>query len=480
MNQHAPIEEDKSYNIEAEQAVLGCVLMDNSVLDARLGFLQGEHFGEKIHQDIFDAVRRYADAGRRADAVTLIPDFRAERIDDMTNGAQYIARLVAAAVPIAMVRDYGLAVLEAYAVRLASATCEDFAARFRVRTGSERILDIVGDLEDEIAAIRNLAPKGAERSSINAYVDTFIAELSDADASARATIPFPLPEIASILQEDGFEPGNLYGLLAASGEGKTSLLLQIIRAAAEAGHPVLLMSFDQTGQQVVRQMVSQRTEISLGQMRRKNGLNDREWGIVSKEVEGVRQLPIEVKTLRTEKIGRICGQAQAFAKRWARTTDKPCLIVLDHNRKVAPDRPNDHEGRIAASINGAGKALAEELGAAVLFLNQRNSGGSKRDVPRPIISDLFGGEMAREDYDSILYLYRPEHWQNEKLKVAGSATEEDKIRARFRINGQDPEGKAELGALKVRYGRADVREIVRWNGRFTKYETMRSGGQELF
>lgn len=473
-----PMHDDgASVNLPAEEAILGALLTNNLALSA-IPFLEAEHFAHPLNQEIFAAIQAKSDANRVADPVTLMRQFRDRTIGEMSGG-QYMASLVSNSLPAAMARDYAICVLEAYAIRRAVEAADDFSQKLLTKRPDQMVTEIVAELEDELTCIRGLAPKGDSRTSISAYLDGFLAKLSDQDKAARVTIPFPLPEIGTILQEDGFEPGNLYGLVAASGEGKTSLTLQIMRAAAEAGHPVLLMSFDQTGEQVARQMASQATGIGLGQMRRKGGMGDAEWSMIDREQHKLRTLPLEIKKLRQEKIGRICGQAQSFAKRWSTRTDKAPLIILDHNRKVTPDRPNDHEGRIAASINGAGKALAEEIGAAVLFLCQRNGGGLKRDVPRPIAADLFGGESAREDFDAILYLYRAEHWQNEKLKVAGSASEEDKIRARFRIGGEDPEGKAELGALKVRYGRSDVREIVNWIGRYTRYETRMTGAGRL-
>lgn len=462
-------------NPEAEQALLGAILLNNAALQS-VPFLDAEHFYEPMHREIFAAIQKRADGGLSSSPVTLKDHLPNERIGDMTT-AQYLTRLAVEAVSIAHARDFGLTILSLHGRRLGIARCEDLRKRFT--STDEGLLDIVGDMEDEAAAIRALAPQMDTRSSISGYLDGLLQRLSDRARSEAAVIPFPLPEIGTVLQEDGWEPGNLYGLVAASGEGKTSLVLQIVRAAAEAGHPVLIMSFDQTGEQVSMQMLSQAVGISLGAMRRRGGMNEKEWGMVDDEATRLRKLPIEVKALRQEKIGKIGSIARTFAKAWSKRTDKAPLIILDHNRKVTPDRPNDHEGRIAASVNGYGKALAREIGAAVLYLCQRNGGGLRRDVPRPIAADLFGGEQSREDFDAILTLYRAEKWRTERMKVAGTPAEREKIHLRFLVGGEEPEGLAELGAIKVRYGRDDVTEIVKWEGRFTRYASRRGASQEL-
>lgn len=463
-------------NIDAECALIGALLLHNEAL-AACPFLEPAHFSEPLHGRIFSTMRDLVERGRRADPVTILEYLKDE--PDVAEGftvRQYVARMMAEAVPASGARDYAIAILDSYASRYGATLCGEFQARFLSRGPSEGILSIIGEMEDEIGTLRGLAPGADMRGDIESYALAFMERISER-RTAPEGVPMPFAEMSRVLQTDVFEYGNLYGLLASSGEGKTSMTLQIVDAAASAGHPVLFLSYDQTGEQILRQMASQRSGVSYAQMMQKGGMARRDEQLVIEAADDIRRLPIHPRRCTNEKIGRICGYAQAFAKRWRTrvqrdgTPYKGPLIVLDHNRKVTPDDSRAHEGRIAASINGAGKALAEEIGAAVIFLNQRNSGGSKRDVPRPIALDLFGGEQAREDYDAILYLYRPEKWRDEKLKICASASEEDKIRARFRINGEEPENLAEIGALKVRYGDQSVREVLEWEGRYTRYRS---------
>ena len=131
--------------------------------------------------------------------------------------------------------------------------------------------------------------------------------------------------------------------------------------------------------------------------------------------------------------------------------------------------------------------MAEELGAAVLFLNQRNGKGMGRKVPRPIAEDLYGGESSKEDYDAIMYIYRPERWRDEQLSIARDQADADDINKRFMLRKsfndtpRDPENMAEIGTLKVRYGRTGIKEFVRFEGQFTRYESERDSraGAEL-
>ncbi|RIY00196.1 hypothetical protein D3218_12985 [Aureimonas flava] len=502
MNQHSPMQDFAGYdepagpsienaiNVDLEQAVLGTLLMNNETLGA-MSFLEPDDFHEKVHQTIYAQAKAMIDSGRVASAKSLQSFIPPDSIGGMSP-KEYLFRLqVEAAMPMSAAGNARL-LRDMRACRFGSACLDDACNAFLNRGADNRVSEIADEVIDHMMALKAMMPRGDSRANAGVYVDRFLSRVFEAKMSSATYVPFPLPEFEAVVQSGGWEPGNLYGLLGASGEGKTSLVLQIMRAAMDAGHPTLLLSYDQQGEQVVMQMASQARSISMRAIsqfdpqssRPTLNMNERDW--LADEVEIIRQLPWYVEPLRDEKIGQIAKIAERFVKNW-RKRRRPDgsewgtpLIILDHNRKVTPDDPRAHEGRIAGAINGAGKAMAGELGAAVLFLNQRNGGGARRDVPRPIAADLFGGEQAREDYDAILYLYRAERWMKEKLKVAGSASEEDKIRARFRFGTRDPEGLAELGALKVRYGQDDVTELLKWEGRFTRYASERRAAPELF
>ncbi|KQT52198.1 MULTISPECIES: replicative DNA helicase [unclassified Aureimonas] len=498
MNALTPIDFDGAVNIEAEQALLGAILVNNEALAPVLevGF-EARFFEEAIHRDIFTAASSLITSGRKADPVTLRPFLPVDAEIGDTNLGGYLMRLCAEAVTVLHARDYALAVLDAYAARVAAQTLDRYIEEFVRRDPAKGITDIISRLEDDLGGIRALSPAMKARESMSGVMDAFLRRLNEGRTKGGRVIPFPLGEIADVLQEDGFQVGNLYGLLGSSGEGKTSLMLQCVRAAADAGNPVLLLSYDQTFEQVARQMISQQTGISVSQMLRHNPgksetLNRKEIDLITEAGVDLQELPIQVRKLHNQKIGGILS----IARNWTKTIRKgrqpngepwgSPLIILDHNRKVTPEDPKAHEGRIAGAVNGAGKAMAEELGAAVLFLNQRNGKGADRYVPRPIAADLFGGEQAREDYDAILYIYRPERWRDEQLSVAKDQKQADEIRRRFMLRSswedtpRDPEGMAEIGAIKVRYGAGGVRSELKFEGRYTRYASTRQTEPELF
>ncbi len=496
MTDQSPLDYGAAVNFDGEVAVLGACLMDNGCL-ANVAFLEPAHFGEPLHGEIFDAIRGMVARGRKADPITLAPFLSGRVINEHTTVPQYLARLVSSALPASLAKDYAISVLESHVEREGARRCHETAKAFLTRGTSVSLMEIVSRMEEDAGALRSLAPKMKVDQSWGDSLDGMMARIFEPRSKGAAGVPFPLPEIADVLQEDDFQAGNLYGLLGASGEGKTSLMLQCARTAIDNGNPVLLVSFDQTEGQVALQMVSQETGISVSQARRhkpgeRETIRDAETKLMVAARDKLMALPMGVKKVANVKIGVI----SSMVKRWADSERKrhqimgvempTPLFILDHNRKVVPEDAKAHEGRIAGAVNGAGKALAEEIGGAVLYVNQRNSKGLSRYVPRPIAEDLFGGETAKEDYDAILTIYRPERWRDEQLSIAKDEKEAEQIRKRFMLRRsfsdepRDPEGMAEIGAVKVRYGNSNVREFVKFEGRFTRYVSERRAAPELF
>lgn len=498
----APVDDSPLYrempnSIELEQAVLGAILVNNEAFFLVAEFLQPEHFFEPLHRDIFKVTADMIRSNRVANPLTLktyMP--AADKVGNITVG-QYLARLAAEATTIINAGDYGRQVY-------------DLALRRELIRIGEQVVNVAFDApldanpesqieeaEEQLSALRREGRVDTGLGSFGDALDAMIQTTLSPRKQSAGAVPFPLQEIGDVLQEDGWQAGNLYGLLGTSGEGKTSLMLQIARAGIDAGHPVAIVSFDQSEAQIGMQMISQATGISVSQMRRhkageRETLNQNEIGLMMAARDDLRSKPLAVKKYANAKIGVIC----AWVKRWAKSEQKRFaargmamptpLFILDHNRRVTPEDPRAHEGRIAGSVNSAGKSLAEEIGGAVLFLNQRNSKGAGRYVPRPIAEDLFGGEMSKEDYDAILTIYRPERWRDEQLSIAKDEKEAGEIRRRFMLKKsfddepRDPEGMAEIGTVKTRYGSGGMREFVRFIGRFTKYESERRQAQELF
>ena len=460
-----------------EQALLGTLLLNSKEFEGIAEIIEPEHFSEPLHQRIFEVAGELIRQGKKATPPALIQFLPVDTKIGPLTLPQYLAKLCGDAITEAGGAGYARQIRDAAFQRDLMAAGQDIISIAAEAGAGEGQSDLLGKAQDRLFQL-SASDAGTDMMTASAEADRM---MSGQGTVRRPKVPFPLPQLQEVLGED-MEAGNLYGLLSGSGEGKTSMVMQIIRHAAELGHPVLFLSYDQLWDQCMLQMVSQRLGIEHARLKDDTKLQTREREQKWDAIMDLRSLPMVYKKCSGRRDGsaQIAAYAKRFLLTYAPRFDKAPLIVLDHVRKVKPKSERDHEGRVAAEINGVCKDVASENNAVWLSLNQRSSAGVKRKNPRPIDADLFGGEMAREDYDGMLYLYRPWKYRKAQLAIADDEREEREIEARFARGGWQ-EDQAEVGALKVRFGDPSVSRRLRFQAQYTRYVSMRDeGDHELF
>lgn len=461
-------------NIEAEQALLGAMLINNAVHGPVSRFLEAEHFYEPIHREIFAKASDMIAAGKTVDPVTMkgyLPaEWKGLRLDgEPATVMQYLARLAADAVPPALAHGYAMAVHDMWIAREALSAAQGAVDVILDIDPSADIIAQLEPIEERITALRAQRIRGeARKGAGQSYLDALSASYQRGEVRG---VPLPLREIGDVISEPCFEAGNLYGLLSSSGEGKTSLTVQMMLHAVKSGHPVLFLSYDQSSDQVLRQMVAQVHEIEARRQRDAKLLSDNEFGTCMSFAQWLDGLPFEVVKCTSQTAPRLAALARTFIKR--RGNGKVPFVVVDHIRSITPENDKGDEGTKALRIGQILKSAAEETEAPWLVLNQRNSYGMRRDNPRPIAADLFGGEGAKAPFDAIFYLYRYLKFLEERKAVASSDSDWKKIDKVFpsavRVDGQDI---AELGAIKVRFGDPHIRKRMAFQGKFTRYVSL--------
>lgn len=458
-------------NIEAEQALLGAILVNNAAYDRVQGFLEPDHFYEPLHRKIFAVAADLIGKGKLVNPI-LIKSFLPadEKVGEDMTVAKYLALLAAESVTVINAREFGLAVHEMWIRRQAIVTVEGVVNIAYDLPPDADMLTEIAPVEDRLAALRAERIRGDSREGAGAeYLDQMNAAYKRGDVRG---VPICLSEIGDVISEPCFEAGNLYGLLSSSGEGKTSLTLQMISHALAKGHPVQFLSYDQNRVQCVRQMIAQEHGIEARRQRNPKLLSETEWSTCVEFATRLDSQPFEVAKCTDQSAPQLVGFARTFVKRFR--SDKVPFIVVDHIGSVTPDDKRADEGTKAKGINKVFKAGAETTDAAWLVLNQRNSYGMKRDNPRPISADLFGGDPAKQAYDAILYLYRQEKFKAERVATAATDADWKKI---HKVFGSEIEGLAEIGAVKVRFGNPTIKRELRFEDRFTRYRSERVNPQ---
>ena len=454
--------------LEAEEQLIGSVFINNDAADAVASFLKPEHFSEPFLAHIWDLIVQMKNEGQTVTPVTLKPFTNNVMIGEMT-AYEYLVKLACNAVTVVGVKDIARGIVDSAARRNLVILADEIktdAVNARPDLPASKIL---AELENKLNKLADDVTPETDDGTACKVVDKIMEQFKN--NVVLPTIPLPLEEIKYVLSGD-LEANNLYGLLSSSGEGKTSLALQIMDHAARNGHPVYFLSYDQSEQQCLLQIASQRTGISGERIRDQSRLTSKEQERLFSELLEIRKLPLKVKNCTTENINQLCSYVRRFLK-WNRSEKTP-LIVVDHVRKIQPLSTPTYEGRIASEIGGASKAMAKEHNLVWLNIMQRKSMREGRENPHPTDQDLFGGEQAKEDYDAILYLYRPDKYRNTRLSKANSEKKRDEI-LRYLDNWS---GKSKIGALKVRFGDASLSRALSFNAEYTCYSSLVEDQQE--
>lgn len=456
------ITEDDAFR--AAETFFACMLADNNVM-ADSG-LDEEDFAEDLHKRIFRTALRLFQSQQHINAVSLKPGIPKDVQGLKCSPAEYLTRLqMHGATPgIQYELDASLQIIKG--VALARGLAEDAKLATEIATEGHSLLT----LDEEIEALeQRLKERRTRLSALKAGVSAGDAYLTAFNAAARsdgvAGVPIAMVELAKVLSEPVLEAGNLYGLLSSSGEGKTSLTIQLILHAVKHGHPVLFLSYDQSAAQCVRQMIAQEKGIDIRQQRDPSKfMSQQEQETCVNFALWLKKQPLDIIRCQREGIAQLVAYARRFIKKHA--NGKTPLVVVDHVGKVKPRDPKLSPDRISGDVTVEAKACADETQSAWLVLNQRNSFGTRRDNPRPIAADLYGGEGARADYDAIAYLYRAEKYKAEREKIAATKADWEKISSVF---GSEVAGVAEIGSIKVRFGDPTITETLKFEARYTRY-----------
>jgi len=460
-------------NIEAEQAVLGAVMVNNAVLGAVMSRvnLMAEHFYEPIHRDIFAGVIDLAAHGKPVNPITLMPYLpKGQMVSGDMSAAQYLARLSMGTVSIAQAPFIAESIVAAHAAREAIYVSDEVANEAYNRWHEAGFIDAIGKLSTRLVNAAESAKATERQRPGDAYIERYSAS---AGATGVNGVSIGLVALQKVLNETVFEAGNLYGLLSSSGEGKTSLTLQIIFHAITTGHPVLFLSYDQSASQCVAQMVAQNKGISTAQQKTpERGMSQHERDTALEFAVWINSLPLDIIRCQREGNARLMNYAKQFITKYRAKYSKTPLVVIDHIKKIRPRDDRMSPDKIAGEINVEWKSFADEQQSAVLMLNQRNTEGTRRMNPRPIGKDVYGGEGAKEDYDGMIYLYRPAKYKKDLLDTASSDRERGQINAIFAEFGDEDAIKtvAEIGAIKLRFGDPSIRERMQFEARYTRYK----------
>ncbi|MGX9120308.1 DnaB-like helicase C-terminal domain-containing protein [Mesorhizobium sp. BHbsci] len=457
--------------IEAEQALLGAILLSNDAYWRVAGFLKPQHFAEKIHGDLFETMGAMIAEGRSVNPITVKSYLPAGLMVGEITLFEYVVRLAGDAIGTINAYDYARGIMEMWARHQLVGIAQDLDTMARNMPVDMTPEKIIGHAADELTRV---AREGNERAASVQYgviLPNAVTKAAQASGDASSRIPWFLPEITSALGD--IRRGNLVGLMSDSGGGKTSFSLQQCRFAASLGFKSAFFSIEVTDEEAALQAAAQQSHISLGRIDAYT-LNSKESGDLEREMITSANLPFYIVGFGECTLTDIRIKAEAMVK--SHGLD---LIIIDHAKMITLPNPKDmFAERINALYRGL-KAIAKTLNVAIVILIQRNDDWKQRFRAngsfRPVMGDAYGGGSIKQALDVWFSIYRPEPLYRELIPTMPPerVKEGELTRKQMMIQKMDESrGKAAIINHKRRRGEPGQSPQIGFDAEFTLFKSL--------
>ena len=396
---------------EAEESVIGALLLSRDAANEVMGRLQPEDFYVPAHQSIFEGMRDLFDTNQPIDLVTVGEELRRNGELEKVGGVQYLTRLVDI-VPSTSNVDYYAGIVEEHAKRRelirAGAAVTDFA--FSI---DDEITDVVDRAEQ---AVLGVAEKRASQTLIevgpmltNILEQIEVMEQNGSDIVGLETGFADLDRLLG-----GLRPANLVVIAARPGMGKSSLAMGVAMNVAKTGDPVAIFSLEMSKEELTHRMLSMEARVDSRKLQ--TGQLGDLWPRVTTAAGKMYQRPIYIDDSPVVSVTDI----RAKCRRLKRKRGALGLVVVDYLQLMQATKAENRVQEISEITRNL-KNLARELEVPIIACSQLNRAVEQREDKRPRLSDLRESGSIEQDADIVMFIYRHEKYHPEDTDKMGVA-----------------------------------------------------------
>jgi replicative DNA helicase len=452
------------HNVEAEQALLGAILVNNDAFDRISDFLRVEHFSEELHQRIFDVASQLIRAGKLASPITL-KTFLGEHDLGGVTVPQYLARLAAEATTVINAEDYGR-------------TIHDLALRRDLILIGEDIVNAAYDapvgnspreqIEEAERKLYSVAETGRYEGGFQRFSEALTIAV---DMAAKAyERDGKLSGIATGFKDldakmGGLQASDLVIVAGRPGMGKTALATNIAfnvarnyqsRPKADGtvetvnGGVVGFFSLEMSAEQLATRIIAEQAAVASYKIRR-GDINEPEFHRIVEAAREMQSIPFYIDQSGGLSIAQLAARARRLKRQ--RGLD---VLVIDYLQLLGGSKTrSDSRVQEVTEITTGLKALAKDLKVPVIALSQLSRQVENRDDKRPQLSDLRESGSIEQDADVVLFVFREEYYLNNRQPREGS---EEFIA--WQADMERAHGKAEIIIGKQRHGPTGTIELA--------------------
>ncbi len=402
------------HNYEAEQGLLGALLVNNAAYERVGDFLRAEHFADPAHGRIFAAIGKLIDRGQIANPVTLKALFDQDGALAEVGGAQYLVKLAASVVAIVNAEDYGRTVHDLFLRRQLIGVGEDMvneAHKHELETSAKDQIELAE------AKLFNLAESDSAESGFRSFADAMAGSIDMAEKAYKREgkltgVPTGLIEMDRML--GGLHPSDLLVLAARPGMGKTGLACNIaFNAAVQAvDNPdaerfvVAFFSLEMSAEQLATRLLAEQIEVPSEKIRR-GELTEHDFRRLVQASQRLERTPIFIDDTPALTVTAVRTRARRLKRQHGLN-----LLVVDYLQLLRASAGSKMENRVqeVSDITRSLKAIAKELDIPVLACSQLSRAVEQREDKRPQLSDLRESGSIEQDADVVMFIFREEYY----------------------------------------------------------------------
>ncbi|WP_410733527.1 replicative DNA helicase [Citrobacter freundii] len=403
------------HSIEAEQSVLGGLMLDNERWDDVAERVVAEDFYTRPHRHIFTEMHRLQEMGKPIDLITLAESLEVQGQLDSVGGFAYLAELSKNTPSAANISAYADIVRERAVVRdMISVANEIAEAGFDPQgRSSEDLLDLAESRVFKIAESR--ANKDEGPKNITDVLDATVARIEQLFQQSHDGVTGVNTGYDDLNKKTaGLQPSDLIIVAARPSMGKTTFAMNLVENAAMLqDKPVLIFSLEMPSEQIMMRTLASLSRVDQTKIRT-GQLDDEDWARIS----GTMGILLEKRNIYIDdSSGLTPTEVRSRARRIAREHGGIGLIMIDYLQLMRVPSLSDNRTLEIAEISRSLKALAKELHVPVVALSQLNRSLEQRADKRPVNSDLRESGSIEQDADLIMFIYRDEvYHENSDLK----------------------------------------------------------------
>lgn len=402
-------------NLEAEQALLGALLCDNSLFERVGDFLHAVHFADPLHGRLFETIAFFVQRGQLANPITLKDYFKDDPALAQAGGSAYLAALAGSVVSFLNAADYGRQIYDLYLRRQLVYIGEEVVENARTHTLEATAISHIEHAEKQLF---DLATKGQSDKGFQIFRTALTQAITTAEAAFKRDshvvgITSGFKDVD--LKMGGLHPSDLIIVAGRPSMGKTAFATNMAFNAATArlkdpvnggGAPVAFFSLEMSAEQLALRLLGQETGISSDRIRRGSITQD-DFPKFVEVSRNLSQLPLFIDDTPALSVAALRTRARRLQRQ-----EGLGLIVIDYLQLMSAGMKGSSENRVqeVSEITRGLKAIAKELNVPVIAVSQLSRAVEQRDDKRPQLADLRESGSIEQDADVVLFVYREEYY----------------------------------------------------------------------